>query len=216
MTSPALKICGITRREDAEAAAGAGALYLGAIFAPESPRSVSADEALALFADLSPSRVGVFVNASAEDVVRTATAADLDVIQLHGEEEVALVEQIRSAGVWSVWKAVPVRTARDLQDAVGRYGGVVDGILVDTWSPSSRGGTGESFDWAAVARARDGVPAHLTFVIAGGLRAENVARAVALLRPDAVDISSGVELSAGVKDARAIDALVLALRGGIA
>jgi phosphoribosylanthranilate isomerase len=213
MSVPALKICGLTRREDAEAATRAGASYLGAIFARESPRYVTPARAREVFADLEPSRVGVFVNAGVDELVRTAAVADLDVLQLHGEETPESVEQIRSAGVWSVWKAVRIRGAADLTVAIERYAAVVDGLLVDTWRADARGGTGEAFDWASVAEARPGVPSNLTFLVAGGLRADNVVRAVALLRPDAVDISSGVELSAGIKDAAAIDALALALRG---
>jgi phosphoribosylanthranilate isomerase len=213
MEAPALKVCGLTRREDAESAARSGALYLGAVFAAESPRFVPAEHAVRLFSGLEPSRVGVFVDAAVAEVVRTATSVELDVVQLHGDEDEAMIAGIRSAGNWSIWKAVRVRTGEDIDRAVDRFGASVDGFLVDRWSPRARGGTGESFDWEVAVEARDRVPSGLTFVLAGGIRAENVARAVVLLRPDAVDVSSGVESAVGVKDPTAIDALIHALRG---
>lgn len=213
MSGPALKVCGLTRRPDAEAAARAGAQYLGAVFAAESARFVRPEDAVRLFVGLEPSRVGVFVGGAVADVVRTARTVGLDVIQLHGEEDEETVAALRAEGDWSIWKAVRVRTSEDIDRALDRYGTSVDGYLVDGWSRRARGGTGESFDWERGSEARDRVPSGSTFVVAGGIRAENVARAVALLRPDAVDVSSGVESAVGVKDPAAIDALIQALWG---
>jgi phosphoribosylanthranilate isomerase len=219
MTAPEIKICGITRRSDAEAVASSGAGYVGAILAPGGKRSVSAAAAAALFADLPLRRVGVFVDAPAATVREQAETAALDVIQLHGDEPPALVRDVRASGPWRVWKAVRVRTPDLLERAIDDYAGDVDGILLDGWSPDAHGGTGTTFDWQALARHRGRLPASVRLIVAGGLSRGNVARAIELLRPSVVDVSSGVETSPGVKDPAAVSDFVAAVRragGGVA
>lgn len=210
--APAVKICGLTRRSDAAAAAAAGAAYLGVVFPAESPRAVSPARAARLCEGLDARRVGVFVNASTPALLAAARAARLDVLQLHGEEPPAQLRELRTAGPFALWKAVRLRRAQDLLAAVERYGALVDGLLLDAWSDAARGGTGRSFVWEEVAPLRERVPAGVALIVAGGLRAENVARAVALLRPHAVDISSGVESAPGVKDPAAIRAVMRTLQ----
>ncbi|MBA4159136.1 MAG: phosphoribosylanthranilate isomerase [Gemmatimonadetes bacterium] len=212
MTAPHLKICGLARREDAVIAADAGASYLGAIFAAESPRAVTAAQAGRMLAGLAPRRVGVFVNSSTRDLVDTAATAGLHVLQLHGEESPAQLRELRGCGEWALWKAVRVREPADFAAAIDRFAPWVDGLLLDTWSPSARGGTGSVFPWEEVAVHRDRLPAAVALIAAGGLRADNLARAVALLRPATVDISSGVESAPGIKDPAAIRAVVRTLR----
>lgn len=209
---PEVKFCGITRREDAEAAAEAGAAYLGVILAEGGRRSVSPESAAALLEGLPPLRVGVFVDAGSEALHAAAESAALDVLQLHGDEAPELLRELRAAGR-TVWKGVRLRGAEDFLRAVDRYAESCDALLLDGWSPAEHGGTGERFPWEEVAVHRNLLPAGVSLVIAGGLRAENVVRAIELLRPGVVDVSSGVEEAPGTKSHAAIHAFMAALGG---
>lgn len=203
----AAKICGLCRPEDAAAAAAAGARYAGVVLAPGRVRTQSlVDAARILEAAGTLRRVGVFVNPTLDAVVKAAEQLRLDVVQLHGAESVELVEAVRAAGSWSVWKAVPVTAAAD--EALVRYGGAADGMLLD----GGAGGEGVAFEWSARAHARELLPPGCTLVVAGGLNPHNVTEAMRLLVPDVVDVSSGVETSPGVKSAAAIRAFVAATR----
>ncbi|HET8656364.1 MAG TPA: phosphoribosylanthranilate isomerase [Longimicrobiaceae bacterium] len=208
----AVKICGLRRREDAERVAALGAEFAGVILAPGGKRSVSPADAAALFDGLPVRRVGVFVDARADDLRRAADEARLDVLQLHGAEAPALLRALRAEGRWTVWKAVRPRGAREFTAALDRYADCADGLLLDGWSAAAVGGTGARFPWEAVAEHRDLVPEWLALIAAGGLRPGNVREAIALLRPAAVDVSSGVEASPGVKDGAAVEAFVSAAR----
>lgn len=212
MSAPRVKICGLARRADAESAAAAGASFGGVILAPGGKRTVSPADAAALLAGLPLRRVGVFVDAPLGSLVRDAATAGLDVVQLHGDEDAAFVRALRSAGPWTLWKAVRPRTAEDFVAAVEEFAAVVDGLLLDGWSAAARGGTGHRFPWEEVARVRHLLGPGVELIAAGGLAADNVARAVALLSPAVVDVSSGVELSPGVKDPAAVAAFVAAAR----
>jgi phosphoribosylanthranilate isomerase len=211
--APGLKVCGITRRADAEAAARAGAAFLGVVLAPGGKRTVAAEDAGALLGGLPVRRVGVFVDAPAEELRRAADLAGLDVLQLHGDEPPELLRELRAEGRWTVWKALRPRDAAEFRAGVERYAGVADALLLDGFSARAHGGTGTAFPWEEVAALRGVVPAGLPLVVAGGMRADNVARAVALLRPDVVDVSSGVESAPGIKDRTAIETFAAALRG---
>jgi phosphoribosylanthranilate isomerase len=213
VSRPEVKICGLTRRLDAEAAAAAGVAYLGAVFAPESPRCVTPREAARLFGGLDARGVGVFVNAPLAELLDACRVAKLEVLQLHGEEDAAYVDRLRAAGGWAIWKAVRVRNLDDVSRALECYGERVDGLLLDGWSPAARGGTGQAFSWEAVAGIRAQAFSSLKLIAAGGLNIANVQHAIALLRPDAIDISSGLEVSPGIKDPAAIAALMRTLRG---
>jgi len=209
-----VKICGLCRAVDAAAAADAGADYAGVILAPDRARSQSlrgAAEILAAASDLR--RVGVFIDATAAELIEAAGRLELDVLQLHGAEPPELVAEVRAAGAWSIWKAVGARSASDLLAAVERYAGVADGVLADGWAPAAAGGSGVRFPWDEVAAARSRVPTGLTFIAAGGLDPENVATAVRVLGPDIVDVSSGVERVVGEKSERRIRAFVEAAKG---
>ena len=129
-------------------------------------------------------------------------------IQLHGEEEPDGVGHLRAVGPWRVWKAVRVRESEDVERAVSRYGEVVDGLLLDGWHPRLQGGTGASFSWHEVAAARDRIPPELELVVAGGLNPGNVRDAISALRPDMVDVSSGVESAPGLKDLDLVRAFI--------
>ena len=190
MIRPAMKFCGITRLEDAWAAADAGAAAIGFVFAPASPRAIAPDAARAIAAALPPflQRVGVFVDRPVAEVRRIAEHVGLDAVQLHGRETVD-----EAAAAWSrVIKAL-ARDRDPVAEAAAWPASVT--LLVDAATGDAPGGTGQLADWpaaAALARQR-------RVVLAGGLTAENVGDAIAIVRPYAVDVSSGIEERPGVK-----------------
>lgn len=202
-----VKICGLTSAEDARVAVEAGADAVGFVFWPKSPRAVDAATVRAIAATLPPSivRVGVFVDASPEEMARVADEARLDLLQLHGDEAPAAVGAL-CRPAWKALRVGPGFTARD----AARWTGRVAGLLLDTRSAAAPGGTGESFDWTLAARARESTG---FLMLAGGLTPENVERAIGLARPDGVDVSSGVESAPGRKDAGKVRAFVSAVRG---
>lgn len=208
---PAVKVCGLTRLRDAEVAVEAGADYLGAILAPGYRRSVTAGAAGVMFRSLQARTVGVFVDGDEDALLAAAAEARLHVVQLHGDETPEMADRVRRAG-YEVWKAVRVRHADDAADALRRYAGAVDALLLDGYDPAAAGGTGTRFDWGAVAARLGGRPEGIRLVAAGGLRPGNVAVAALTLRPDAVDVSSGVESAPGIKDATEIRRFVRAVR----
>ncbi len=206
------KICGLTLPEDARLAAEEGARYLGVILAPGSPRSLTPERAAAVLDGMAPVRVGVFVDAEPEAIRSAVRTVALGVVQLHGDEKPEAAKALRDELGIQVWKAIRVRTSADVLEAVERYAGAVDGLLLDGWSAAARGGTGTTFPWKEVAGVRDRIPDELTLVVAGGLRPERVSRAVGLLRPQVVDVSSGVEAAPGRKDPDLVRRFVAAAR----
>jgi phosphoribosylanthranilate isomerase len=201
-----VKICGITSPEDAQRAAEAGADAVGFVFWPKSPRRVDAAAARRIGEALPPSvvRVGVFVDAPREELVRTADEAGLDLLQLHGSEPPEDLAGLPRRA----WKAVRVASGFAPQSAL-QYEGRAAGILLDTHREAAPGGTGETFDWSLVreVRRRAGF-----VVLAGGLRPDNVKEALQAVGPDGVDVSSGVERAPGRKDPAKIRAFVDAVR----
>lgn len=204
-----VKICGITRREDARAATEAGADYLGFVFA-DSPRRVDPGSVGELTAGLSVARVGVFVDRSPASVRETARTAGLGAVQLHGHEPPEACRRLSSDGL-TVWKALRPRSVEELVEGVGRYRDRADAILVEGHSPEAAGGVGAGFphEWI---EALEGSGSRFPLVLAGGLTAETVAEAVRRVRPEVVDVSSGVERRPGVKDPARIHAFVAAAR----
>ncbi|MDR0211352.1 MAG: phosphoribosylanthranilate isomerase [Pseudomonas putida] len=204
MSNVRSKICGITRIEDALAAAEAGADAIGLVFYAKSPRAVDVRQARAIIAELPPfvTTVGLFVNASRCELNEILEAVPLDLLQFHGDETPADCE-----GYHRPWiKALRVRPGDDLESACQQYAGA-RGILLDTYVPGVPGGTGEAFDWSLV-------PASLSkpIILAGGLSAGNVGQAIAQVRPYAVDVSGGVEQAKGIKDAAKIEAFMRAVK----
>jgi len=187
-----VKICGITRLQDALFAAAAGAYSLGFVFYEKSPRHVSAAQAAALCAALPPfvTSVGLFVDAPAEFVDSVLALAPLDLLQFHGDES---PEYCASFGKPYI-KAVRVTRGTDLLKCAADFA-TARGLLLDAYVPGVPGGTGESFDWNLI-------PPQLpkSVILSGGLTPANVAEAVRQVRPWAVDVSSGVEASKGIKD----------------
>ncbi|HEY0024059.1 MAG TPA: phosphoribosylanthranilate isomerase [Longimicrobium sp.] len=204
---PAVKVCGLMRPEDAAVASAAGAAYLGVILAPGGKRTVTAARANVILGGIPARRVGVFVDAGENELLADAREAGLHVLQLHGDEPPELADRMRAAG-YEVWKAVRARGADDFSRAARRYAGAVDALLLDGYSPAAHGGTGTRFPWAEVAERLGELPPGMRLVAAGGLTPRNVAEAAAILRPHAVDVSSGVEASPGVKDPDAVRAFV--------
>ena len=201
-----VKVCGITNPADARVAAEAGADAVGFIFAA-SPRLVDAEEArrisIALPEDVL--KVGVFVNAPPEEVMRTASEAGLDMAQLHGDETPETVAAVRAGGL-PVMKALRVRNAEALAD-VERFD--ADLILLDAYSEKARGGTGERFDWG-VAKSLKG---RGNIVISGGLAPENVREAVEFFEPYGVDASSSLEDAPGEKNEESVRRFIVAAKG---
>lgn len=208
---PAVKVCGLTRPQDAAAAVEAGARYLGVILAPGGRRTVAPRDGAVIFGDLKVQRAGVFVNATPDELRRAADAARLDVLQLHGDEAPELAAALRGEG-FTVWKALRPRSGDELSAGLVHYAGAVDAILLDGYSAEARGGTGTAFDWRAAAERLGELPPETMLVAAGGLRPENVAEAASILRPQVVDVSSGVESAPGVKDHAAVRAFAAAVR----
>ena len=209
MTAPAVKICGVTRPDDAAVAARVGADFLGLNFWTGSKRHVAPARARVLAGCARAARpevriVGLFVNAPREEIVATVAAVGLDVVQLHGDEGPELVGALKAAGV-ETWKAVAVASDADIDD-LGRW--AADALVLDTPS-AGRGGSGQTFDWSLAARA---VAAGHRVVLAGGLGPANVASAILAVRPWAVDVASGVERAPGDKDPLRVEQFVTAAR----
>ena len=205
-----IKICGLTRNEDVQAAVAAGADAIGFVFYPDSPRYVAPDAAARLIAALPPfvTAVGLFVNATEQQVVQVLEQAPVALLQFHGDETPVQCAAIAKAAGRPFIRALRVRAdmqgadlleyAQDYRDAAG--------LLLDTFV-DSYGGGGKVFDWSVI-------PKELAprVVLSGGLSVQNATDAVLRVRPYAVDVSSGVELSKGIKDADKIRAFIDAVR----
>jgi len=213
MSELGVKICGITTPEDALVAQELGANYLGMILSQGFSRSILPDEAVDIGLVAETPLVAVLVDESLDEAQRIAELSGASVIQLHGEENVEYVEELRRRGMWTIWKAVRVRDPEDVTRAVEGLGTSVDGLLLDGWHPDRPGGSGVSFSWEGVRVMRDQIPSALKVIVAGGLTPGNVADAVRVLRPDVVDVVSGVELNIRRKDPELIGAFVRNARG---
>jgi phosphoribosylanthranilate isomerase len=208
-----IKICGITRPQDAAAAASAGADAIGLVFA-KSHRQVTGARAREIVAALPPfvSAVGVFVNARPTTVLRIVEAAGLSEVQLHGDES---ADCLRELGAVRVVKALRVRDRRFVDELARFRDAGVSGILLDAFSSTARGGSGRRFDWDLVAEARraGALDAAPPIILAGGLTPENVKSGIRAVRPWGVDVSGGVEIGAGLKSAELMERFVSAVRG---
>lgn len=206
MSAVRSKICGITRVEDALAAAAAGADAIGLVFYAKSPRAVSVEQARQIIAALPPfvTTVGLFVDVERDELRQILAQVPLDLLQFHGDES---AEQCEGHGRPYI-KALRVKAGDDVAAQVARYPGAA-GVLLDTFVEGVPGGTGLAFDWSLV-------PSGLSkpVILAGGLTPENVAAAIARVRPYAVDVSGGVESAKGIKDADKVRAFIRAAQGG--
>ncbi len=198
--APEVKICGLTRREDAEHAASLGADYLGVVLSPGFRRSVAEAEADALLRGLAPVRVAVLVDEEPARAAEFARAVGAGVIQLHGSEPREVVVELAAEGGWRLWKSVRAREPDDVRRAVDRYGPWAEAILVEGHVEGVVGGGGARLSQERFGGLRELVPAPLRTVLAGGLTPDSVAEAVDHFGPHVVDVSSGVEVGAGRKD----------------
>lgn len=215
-----IKICGITSIEDAESAIAAGADAIGFVFA-RSPRRVAPEDVRKITATLPKSveKIGVFVDASLEEMTTVCRLAGLNGVQLHGSRCLNLQSLCVGdlSGPMRVLQVVRYHVDRDrfameLQRLHEWVDGQQDAVLVDTWSASKQGGTGVAFDWGAARDSFRREAPHLRLVAAGGLNPENVQEAIRILRPWGIDVSSGVESSPGRKDSRLVTAFIRAAR----
>jgi phosphoribosylanthranilate isomerase len=195
-----IKICGITRVEDAMAAAHSGADAIGLVFYERSPRHVSIAQAKQLADALPPfvSAVGLFVNTEAAFVHAVLASVPLDMLQFHGDESAEFCAQFAKPYL----KAIRVKAGVDLLQCAARFH-TAKGLLLDAHVEGIAGGTGATFDWALIPKQ---LP--LPVILSGGLNAGNVVAAIKQVRPYAVDVSSGVEASKGIKDAAKIAAFI--------
>lgn len=197
-----IKICGLTRADDARAAADLGADLLGLVFHRSSPRFVSPEDGARLTKAVSARWIGVFVDAPSDKILRIADAIGLYGVQLHGDEPPSIIAPLRQAGLFVI-RAHRIARGGDLRAMEGFD---ADADLLDTFDPKQHGGTGRTFDWRLAA----GVARERRVLLAGGLDAENVRNAIRTVRPWGIDVSSGVESGPGHKDpkkvARFIDA----------
>ena len=211
----AVKICGLTQPSDVHPVAQAGAVYCGFVFFPKSPRNVSFQQAaaMAVEAPIGLAKVALTVNADDAFLDALTAAVPLDMLQLHGNETPARVQEVKARYGLPVMKAVGVADATDLP-ALDDYMKVADQILVDAKPPKNAdlpGGNGLTFDWRLIAGRRWAVP----WMLAGGLTAENVAEAIRMTGACQIDLSSGVESRPGVKDAAMIDGFMAAVKGTV-
>lgn len=188
-----VKVCGITRAEDALAACALGADAIGFIFYERSPRYIAPEHAAAIGAQLPShvSRVGVFVTGDAQQISQTADRAGLDAIQLHGDQSPALLQQLEDFIRIKVF-----RMREGAANSIAAFSAHAEAFLLDTYDRRQPGGTGRAFDWSAASRFAQTRPV----ILAGGLAAGNVAEAVRRAHPYAVDLNSGVEARPGIKD----------------
>jgi phosphoribosylanthranilate isomerase len=198
------KICGITRPEDALAAASGGADAIGLVFYADSPRAVTVQEAKDIAQVLPPfvTLVSLFVNAPAETISNVLSQVPVGLIQFHGDEDSRFCREFGRPWI----KALRVRDSMNVAKEAAALSGAT-GVLLDAWQEGVPGGTGRTFDWAL---ANEQLP--LPMVLAGGLDEVNVGDAIGGLRPWAVDVSGGVEASPGIKDAEKIQRFVAAVR----
>jgi phosphoribosylanthranilate isomerase len=200
-----VKVCGLTRPEDIDAAVAAGVDAIGLVFYDPSPRAVTIDLACQLAARIPAfvSVTGLFVNPKADFVKQVLQKVNLDLLQFHGDETAIFCEQFQRRWI----KAIRVRQQGQIEQAFEAYQNSA-GLLVDAWHPEQYGGTGHGFNWSLIPEQRP-----LPLILAGGLQPDNVAAAVQQVRPWAVDVSGGVEISKGIKCAKKMADFVAATKG---
>jgi len=199
-----VKICGITRVQDATAVVQSGADALGLVFYPESPRHVTLEQARKIATGVAPfvTVTGLFVNAATSAVQEVLASVPLGLLQFHGQET---NDQCNCFGLPFI-KSIPMKSGTDLSSLLSAYPDAA-GFLLDAWQPETHGGGGIAFDWQQVP---EGIQAPL--VLAGGLTPGNVATAIRTVKPYAVDVSSGVERDKGIKSRKKIEAFMKEVR----
>ena len=210
------KICGITRVQDIKAVVDAGADAIGFVFFPPSPRSVNKAEAIALVQAVPTyvQVVGLFVNATADEIAEILKDVHLDILQFHGDESPEQCQQIANHVRRRWYKAIQVKpdsTSAEMIETIQQYQQVgASAMLLDAWHPELKGGTGHRFDWTQFPKL------DIPLILAGGLTPENVEDAIHTTGAYAVDVSGGVESSKGIKDQQLIERFMQGLQRGSA
>ena len=204
MSATRIKICGVTRAQDAQACAASGADAIGLVFYPRSSRAVTVHQAADIVAAVPPfvSVVALFVDEPIGSIERIISTLSIDVIQFHGDESPEFCHQFGRPWI----KALRVKPGLDVVEECQRFS-KARGVLLDSWQADAPGGTGKTFDWRLATQALC-----LPVVLAGGLTHDNVGDGMRALHPAAVDVSGGVEVSPGLKDAKKIRQFIAAVR----
>lgn len=207
------KICGITRIEDIQAAVASGVDAIGLVFYPPSPRSVTTEQAK-LLVEYIPAYVqvvGLFVNASAEEINQVLAQVPLDVLQLHGDESPTNCQYIAEQTKRRWYKAIQVKPDLDIIKTIVEYQAAgASAMLLDAWHPELKGGTGHAFDWAQFPKL------DIPLILAGGLNPDNVEDAIQTTHAYAVDVSGGVESSKGIKNQQLMQRFIQGVQRGSA
>ncbi|MCW8039373.1 MULTISPECIES: phosphoribosylanthranilate isomerase [Acinetobacter] len=207
------KICGITRIQDIQSAVNAGADAIGFVFFPPSPRSVSTAQAKQLIQHVPAyvQTVGLFVNASADEILQILKDVPLDILQFHGDETPEQCQRIAAQAGRRWYKAIQVKPDLDVIAEIQNYQAAgASAVLLDAWHPELKGGTGHSFDWAQFPKL------DIPLILAGGLKPENIEDAIRTTGAYAVDVSGGVESSKGMKDQQLIERFMQGVHRGSA
>ena len=207
------KICGITRIEDIHSAVNAGADAIGFVFYAPSPRSVTIEQAqeLAKHVPAYVQIVGLFVNATADEIAQVLEVVPLDMLQFHGDETAEQCQQIAVQTKRRWYKAIQVKPELDVINTIKSYQNVgASAVLLDAWHPELKGGTGHSFDWSQFPKL------DIPLILAGGLKPDNVEDAIKTTNAYAVDVSGGVESAKGIKDQQLIEQFMQGVHRGSA
>ena len=208
-----VKICGITRTQDIKSVVDAGADAIGFVFFPPSPRNVSVKlaEELVKHVPAYVQTVGLFVNASSEEILEVLKTVSLDVLQFHGDETPEQCQKIAKLTGRRWYKAIQVKPDLDVISTIKQYQQVgASAMLLDAWHPELKGGTGHSFDWSQFPQL------DIPLILAGGLKPENIENAIKTTRAYAVDVSGGVESAKGIKDQQLIEQFMQGVHRGSA
>ena len=207
------KICGITRVQDIKAVVDAGADAIGFVFFPPSPRSVNKAEAIALVQAVPPyvQVVGLFVNATADEIAEILKDVHLDILQFHGDESPEQCQQIANHVRRRWYKAIQVKPDLDVVAEIQKYQAAgASAVLLDAWHPELKGGTGHQFDWSKFPKL------DIPLILAGGLTPDNVIDDIHTTGAFAVDVSGGVESAKGIKDQQLIERFMQGVQRGSA
>lgn len=207
------KICGITRTEDIYAAVNAGVDAIGFVFYAPSPRAVSIEQARVLAQHIPAyvSIVGLFVNATSDEIEQVLAEVPLDILQFHGDETATQCQKIAQENKRRWYKAIQVKADLDVIAEIKQYQQAgASAMLLDAWHPELKGGTGHCFDWEKFPKL------DIPLILAGGLRPENIEAAIKTTGAYAVDVSGGVEFAKGIKDQQLIQQFMQGVQRGSA
>lgn len=207
------KICGITRIQDINSVVHAGADAIGLVFYPPSPRNVSIEQAQGLLQHIPAyvQVVGLFVNATADEIATVLKQVPLDILQFHGDESPEQCQAIAQQVGRRWYKAIQVKSDLDVVAEIQRYQAAgASAVLLDAWHPDLKGGTGHSFDWSTFPQL------DIPLILAGGLNPDNIEEAIHTTQAYAVDVSGGVESAKGIKDQQLIERFMQGVHRGSA